>query len=78
MMDERDEHHHDDEHGREPQPGLRLVPSPPIPKSSVANDSLREIIRQVQRPTKRSTPPSDDPPRAARALGMHLNQLNRA
>ncbi len=45
---------------------LRLVPPPvPAPQSSDEDESLRDLIRRVQRPSKRRTPPSDDPPRAA-------------
>lgn len=43
---------------------LRLVPSPPSLKP-LADDSLHDLIKQLQRPEKRRVPSQDEPPNAA-------------
>lgn len=65
MTDERNEHR-GNERDEKPRSGLRLVPAPPnAPEPPADDDELRELIRQLQRRTKRCDSPPDDPQQAA-------------
>lgn len=55
-----------DERRAEDRRGLHIVSSPPISlvKQTPADDELRELIKQVQHPTRKKTLPDDLPPAA--------------
>ena len=61
MMDKQN-----DERDRDPgrHRGLRFVPAMLSPQK-LLDDSLRGLIRRIQRPTNKRVPPHDDPPPAA-------------